>query len=93
LIFCKLENQQNEIDEIRDGLTCWTQVVKIPVKDETGEIIGVQGIFWDITERKLSELELENYRKHLEDMVQERTAELVIAKEQAESADQLKSAF
>jgi len=82
-----------EIDEIRDGLTCWTQVVKIPVKDETGEIIGVQGIFWDITERKLSELELENYRKHLEDMVQERTAELVIAKEQAESADQLKSAF
>lgn len=78
---------------IRDGQTYWSQLIKIPVKDESGEIIGVQGIFWDITERKQAELELEKYRKHLEDMVQERTAELEIAKERAESADQLKSAF
>jgi signal transduction histidine kinase len=47
----------------------------------------------DITDRKLAELELERYRKHLENMVEERTAELEIAKERAESADQLKSAF
>ena len=38
-------------------------------------------------------MELERYRKHLENMVEERTAELEIAKERAESADQLKSAF
>lgn len=84
---------ETEICEIRDGQTYWTQVVKIPVKDGDGSVIGVQGIFWDITDRKLVELELENYRKHLENMVEERTAELEIAKERAESADQLKSAF
>ena len=47
----------------------------------------------DITDRKLAEMELERYHKHLENMVEERTAELEIAKERAESADQLKSAF
>lgn len=82
-----------ELAEVRDGQTYWTQVVKIPVKDERGDIVGVQGIFWDITERKLAELELENYRRQLEEMVKERTAELEIAVERAESADQLKSAF
>jgi signal transduction histidine kinase len=40
--------------------------------------------------RKRNEKEI---REHLEKMVKERTAELVIAKERAESADQLKSAF
>ncbi len=207
---------ETEICEIRDGKTYWIQVVKIPVKDVNGSVIGVQGIFWDITERKQAEellrvseekyrflfernpvplliydtetfkflavneafvkqygfsideilamrlpdlyqdkekdaivqvaqglhghayagewhhirkdgsvisiiatshdldymgreariavvtditdrkrteLELERYRKHLEKMVDERTAELEIAKERAESADQLKSAF
>ncbi len=84
---------ETEVCEVIDGQTCWTQVVKIPVKDENGSVNGVQGIFWDITDRKLAELELENYRKHLENMVEERTAELEIAKERAESADQLKSAF
>ena len=44
---------------------------------------------------KLSEQnnELVEYRNHLENLVEERTRELVIAKEQAEESDQLKSAF
>ena len=207
---------ETEEFEIRDGQTYWTQVIKIPIKDENDLVIGIQGIFWDITERKQAEellrvseekyrflfernpvplliydtetlkflavneafvkqygfsvdellamqlpdfypdeekdaivklahgllghayvgewhhikkdgsvitiianshdldymehkariavvtditdrkrteLELERYRKHLESMVEERTAELEIAKLKAESADQLKSAF
>jgi PAS domain S-box-containing protein len=47
----------------------------------------------DVTERKHAEAELEQYRIHLEEMVRERTAELEIALERAESADRLKSAF
>lgn len=54
---------------------------------------GRIAVITDITERKQTELELEKYRKHLEEMVDERTEELEIAKERAESADQLKSAF
>jgi PAS domain S-box-containing protein len=50
-----------EIEEciLRDGQTLWTQIVKVPVKDAAGEIIGVQGIFWDITDRKLDEEKLQ----------------------------------
>ncbi|NMB79398.1 MAG: HAMP domain-containing protein [Methanomicrobiales archaeon] len=43
--------------------------------------------------RKQALLELEAYRDHLEDLVAERTRELAQAKEAAESADKLKSAF
>jgi len=37
--------------------------------------------------------ELSEYRDHLEDLVDERTRELILAKEAAESADRLKSVF
>jgi len=54
-----------EISEVRNGRTYWTQVVKIPVKDENGEVIGVQGIFWDITERKSHEDKLQMINEEL----------------------------
>ena len=54
----------------------------------------------DITKRKKIEMELENHRRYLEILVSERTAELEFkniqlseAKDRAESADLLKSAF
>jgi PAS domain S-box-containing protein len=49
--------------------------------------------FENITKQKHTEQEVDEYRKHLEKLVQARTAELKIAKEQAESADRTKSAF
>lgn len=53
----------------------------------------IQIIVKDITEKKIAALELERYHIHLEEIVKERTAELIKAKEKAESADRLKSAF
>ena len=50
-------------------------------------------IFRDVTEHKRIEDEVRVYREHLEDLVKERTAELVIAKERAEEADRIKSTF
>lgn len=84
---------ETEECEERVGETYWTQKVKIPIRNESGEVVGVQGIFWDITKRKLAEIELEKYRENLEYLVEERTVELNLAKDQAESADRLKSAF
>ncbi|RPH26705.1 MAG: DUF4154 domain-containing protein [Bacteroidales bacterium] len=43
--------------------------------------------------RKKTEQELQKYQENLENLVKDRTTELEVAKERAESADQLKSAF
>jgi PAS domain S-box-containing protein len=47
----------------------------------------------DITESKRAEEELEQYRNQLEDLVEERTRELAVAKEAAEAANHAKSQF
>ncbi|PHN07134.1 PAS domain-containing sensor histidine kinase [Flavilitoribacter nigricans] len=44
--------------------------------DEEGRPVQAIGIIQDITERKLAEAELEKYRDHLEQLVQERTRQL-----------------
>jgi len=40
---------------IQDGRDVWVHTVKTPIKDEKGNIVGVLGIFRDITERKQAE--------------------------------------
>ncbi|MCD6396223.1 MAG: PAS domain-containing protein, partial [Spirochaetaceae bacterium] len=52
------------------------QIVKVPVRDVDGIIIGLLGIFWDITEQKRIKAELEKYRFHLEDLVYKKTLTL-----------------
>jgi PAS domain S-box-containing protein len=55
--------------------------------------VHLVGLGIDITESKRTEAELSKYREHLEELVEARTAELVVAKEQAETANRAKSAF
>jgi len=52
-------------------------------KNEAGDVVGVFAAARDVTERKLAEEELK-HRDHLEELVKERTAELVVAKDRAE---------
>lgn len=47
-----------------------------PIKDSEGNIVGSVVVGRDITEHKQAEAELENYRHHLEELVQSRTEEL-----------------
>ena len=47
-----------------------------PVRDQAGNVESAIVAFQDITQRKQAEAELAEYRKHLETLVEERTAEL-----------------
>ncbi|MBV5333239.1 PAS domain S-box protein, partial [bacterium] len=76
-----------------NGQRALLETTKTPMKDSTGRLIGVLGIGRDITQARQAELDLANYRHHLEELVQQRTAELSEAKEAAESANRAKSTF
>jgi PAS domain S-box-containing protein len=53
------KSESIEEEHIQDGQKAFVQTVKTPVKDENGNVVGVLGIFWDITERKKAEAERE----------------------------------
>ena len=54
----------------------WVRAVGEAIR-ENGKIVKIRGMFQDIDERKLAELELEKHRKHLEELVNDRTGELM----------------
>ncbi|MGB0720763.1 MAG: PAS domain S-box protein [Gammaproteobacteria bacterium] len=59
-----------------DGRTYWMRTSKVPLKDPDGQVIGVLGLYEDITEAKALRDELERHRVHLEELVKERTEAL-----------------
>ena len=51
-------------------------MVKTPLRDENGDIVGLMGIFWDITKKKNREEEAMRYRAQIEGLLSNRTDEL-----------------
>jgi signal transduction histidine kinase len=88
----KFERNTNE-NVRRNGERVWIDWTNKVVLDDQGRIREIMSIGSDITDRVRTERELEKYREHLEEQVRERTRELAAAKDRAESADRLKSAF
>ena len=76
-----------------DGKTLWLETSKVPLRDAGGEVVGILGVYDDITERKRAEAELEAHRDHLEKLVGERTLALTKANAQADAANLAKSTF
>jgi PAS domain S-box-containing protein len=64
-----------------------------PVVDAQGQARFICRIALDITDRKRAGEELEQYRNHLEELVDSRTSELIQARAAAETANRAKSAF
>jgi len=67
--------QTQDIEEryIQDGQEVIIRTVKTPVKDEQGDITGILGIFWDITERKRTEQALQASENKYRELVEEMT--------------------
>jgi PAS domain S-box-containing protein len=65
------ETHDIEEEYIENGQKKYVHTVKTPGKDENGNVVGILGIFWDITESKKMELAVkqseEKYRKQFEE--------------------------
>ena len=73
---------EDVFEDIVDGKVHYYASRKGPVRDENDEVIGIQTIFWDITEQRVAEKALLAERE-----------ELRIAKEMADEANRAKSDF
>ena len=93
LLTGKEHHTEYRIHRLDTGEERWIECRGKPVFGPDGKIEKLSGFVQDITERKRVALELDNHRLHLEELVNERTKELAIAKEAAETANIAKSAF
>ncbi|MCF6237937.1 MAG: sigma 54-interacting transcriptional regulator [Candidatus Marinimicrobia bacterium] len=79
------QNLADDLNVIRTGVTTdvieerkssdkeddtFIETIKSPVFNAKGEIVGVQGISWDITDKKMAEEKLEHTKAHLEALMQ-----------------------
>ncbi len=93
-----IENLVEQVIQKRDvvGLISQTLLIKkdgtpipiddsaAPVRDDKGNISGVVLVFRNVTARARAEREIQTYREHLEELVQERTEALQTEKEKAQ---------
>ena len=77
----------------RNGERVWIAWTNKVVLDQQGQVAEILSIGTDITARKRAEEELRATQASLEQRVAERTAELAVARDRAEAADRVKSAF
>ena len=81
------------INRRKNGEIYYEFALLSPIRQLDGEVTHYLGIKQDITEKKRIGEELDRHRHHLEELVDQRTAELATAKDVAEVASQAKSAF
>ena len=69
----------------RDGAIVWMEERNVPVFDERGELIAIEGIARDVTDRRQAEEDIRQLNQTLEERVRTRTAELEIANKDLEA--------
>jgi PAS domain S-box-containing protein len=77
----------------KDGAEYVEFAIITPLRQPDGSVSHYVAVKEDITEKKRIGLELDHHRHHLQDLVKQRTAELALARQQAEVANIAKTAF
>ncbi len=67
-----------EEEYIKDGVVTWVNTVKTPVRDDQGNVVGILGIFWDITERKRVENALKESEEKWRSLVENAPSIIII---------------
>jgi PAS domain S-box-containing protein len=71
-----------ETERVRkDGRKIQVSLSLSPMRDASGQIVGISTVARDVTEGKRAEAELRGYQLHLEELVEQRTSELEQAAE------------
>jgi PAS domain S-box-containing protein len=81
------------VNRRKDGGEYVDFAVVTPLRNADGTVTNYVSVQDDVTENKRLGEELDAHRNHLEELVEQRTVELVEARLQAESANQAKSSF
>ncbi|MES9991516.1 MAG: AAA family ATPase [Candidatus Thiodiazotropha sp.] len=76
-----------------DGSIRYIKADSKTIMNDAGKPLRMIGTNIDITERKLAEQEMQQYKDQLENTVQQRTEELLLARDAAEEANKAKSTF
>ena len=77
----------------KDGNYLWIRSRGQAIHDSQGKHHIMSGSIIDISERKQAETELAQHRHHLEELVEKRTTEMKIARDEAQRASAAKSEF
>jgi PAS domain S-box-containing protein len=97
VFFARPRRQQPEEGEWsfirKDGSRLPVHLTVTAKRGDAGEIVGFVGLVYDLTERKQAEAAQRRHQDELEQTVQQRTAELRLARDAAEAANNAKSAF
>ena len=88
----KTQQVENDIYWRKDGSFFYVNFVSAPIW-ENGEVTGAVVVFNDVTERKQLLAEMRKHQEQLEDLVGERTHDLIEARDLAEEANRAKSEF
>jgi PAS domain S-box-containing protein len=69
----------------KDGTVIWTEQINRLVRDESGGLVGIEGIAREMTRRKQSEEEIRQANSRLEALVEARTRDINNAKRELET--------